>query len=227
MKKLITFLTVLLSCAVLFACTPQQQTPPDDKPDVPGTTGTFEYRALVRANDTIILSEVVSAIKNSSDKMLSVLNDTNTPIVGEIAFGDAERDYSAEAMDELDALVTASTYDCTSAYVIYKAKDGNVAVVWSDSLSQKRAINRFASDYSNVSVLADMTAGILASEVLDVDEYIIDATWGELKKKAPSEVVSALMSLADMYDGSAIVDWMANLWEPYICTCGNCLAEGK
>ncbi len=42
------------------------------------------------------------------------------------------------------------------------------------------------------------------------------ATWEELEKIAPAEVVEALKSLNAFYDGRKIAEWMANLYDPEV-----------
>ena len=52
--------------------------------------------------------------------------------------------------------------------------------------------------------------------------------WAEIDEKAPADVAEALKHFAAAYfNGPAIVDWMASLWEPYFCACGKCAAEGR
>ena len=51
--------------------------------------------------------------------------------------------------------------------------------------------------------------------------------WARVEAAASADVVDALKRLNRYLDGPAIVDWMANLWEPYLCVCGSCAEKGR
>ena len=226
MKKLLAILLALLSLLTLVACGGDGgTTPPDDPKDPPNEhEKPIEYIVIVRPDKSLELVDVASAIREKNDKTLSVVDDDNASVRGEIVFGAADRAVTKAAAEALDALLTE---DDSIGYVIYKDETGNVAVYWSDGFTKDMAIDCFIEDYINLETLAAYLPGVIKSEVIPFDSYLYDSTWGELKKKAPADVFDALESLAVMFDGSAIADWMANLWEPYICVCGNCAAEGK
>ena len=234
MKKLIALLLAVMSMLCLASCNGGNNNPPadpdDNKPgDQQQTEMVSDYIALVRPNDSLDLSQVVNAIFANNNRTLPVLNDSNVAIRGEIVFGESERSVTEEAKAAYEALVAAESGKPESygGYIIYKDAIGNIAVYWSDRYTQKLAMNTVLDQYANIDTLLAYRPGRVFAEVINLDDYIYNITWGKLEAQAPADVVDALKSLATMYDGSAIADWMANLWEPYICVCGKCEAEGK
>ena len=231
MKKILILLAFILTLGLLVGCGDGGgQTPPDPTPEKPDNGRvSIEYKSLIRADNSPDLSGVVSAISSKSDRTLFVMDDTNGAILGEIVFGSADRAVSREAAIALDAVIDEAEADGGDyfGYVIYKDQSGNVAVYWSEDYDGASAVELFISDYSDLDVLNGFYPGVIGQNVVNVDDYIYESTWGKLEKEAPAEVFEAMQQLAKMFDGSAIIDWMANLWEPYICVCGKCADEGK
>ena len=230
MKRLLLLLVAIFTLLALVSCGGgggNNDTPPDDggdeKPETP-----FEYIALVHAEDVPSLTDIVNAIFEKDGKSLSVIEDKYDAMRGEIVFGNANRDVTRTAADHLAKLIEAEGGpEVSTGYVIYKDEIGNVAVYWHDVFSKNLAMEKFLSDYSSVSLLSAMISGEIYSNVFNVDEYIASTEWAEIEANAPAEVVTALKSLNRFFDGGAIADWLANLWEPYLCVCGKCADEGK
>ena len=232
MKKLLLILTLALSMLMLVACgggDGGQNAPPadngggDDKVEM-----VKDYLALIRADESISLGDILSAIYDKDGKMLSIMSDEYDAMKGEIVFGDANRDVTREAATLLDSLIEAGGgKNVSTGYVIYKDKIGNIAVYWNDSFGKSLALEKFLSDYASVSTLASFLPGTVCSDVFNIDEYIAATEWADIEANAPAEVVTALKSLNKYFDGPAIADWIANLWEPYLCVCGKCAEEGK
>ena len=232
MKKLLRILTLALSMLMLVSCGGDggQNTPPtpENKPE----DKEVNYILLVRPDASVDLSGIVSAIYDNNGRMMSIVLDENTQVDGgEIVFGDADRTVSVKAKALLDANIAAEggAADEFGGYLIYKDDaTGNIAVVWSDSHMKTLAIESFLDEYSNVELLKTMVAGTIKSEIVNIDEYVYSTRWAKLEAEAPADVYAALKHLADnYYRASDLMDWAANLWEPYFCACGNCAAEGK
>ena len=227
MKKLLTIIMLLLSLIVLASCGGEQPGTPEQPPEnPPAENEKITYLYLVKAEDSPALSDVVSEIYSRNNRMMSVVDVNNPAAKGEIIFGTTDRTATTEAKAALDALI-ASSGGNDAGYVFYKAEDGNIAVVWCGTYAADMAIETFVSDYSNLDTLSAMRPGVLFSNSYNIEQYVYDKTWGELEKTADPDVFAALVKLSKMYDGSAIVDWMANLWEPFICVCGECDPEGE
>ena len=231
MKKIIAIFILIMTILSLVACGDGgQTTPTDPTPDKPADNRvSIEYKSIIRGTSSPDLSGVVSAIRDKSDRTLYVMDDSNAAILGEIVFGSADRDVTREAAAALASIIDEAEKDGEDffGYVIYKDAKGNVAVYWSEDYEGTSAVELFISDYANLDVLNSFYTGLITQSVVSVDDYIYESTWGKLEKEAPAEVFEAMQQLAKMFDGSAIIDWMANLWEPYICVCGKCADEGK
>ena len=233
MKKLILILTLVLSLFVMASCFAEQPETPDNGNDGgnnngDGGNGSVEYTTIVSADSSLSLSSVISAISAKNGKMLFSVSDANVATKGEIVFGQTNRPISAEAMAKLDEIIAEAGDSYTYAgYLIYKNAEGNVAVCWSSVYAADFAIDAFVADYADLDLLNMMTEGVIYSNTFNLDDYIYDTTWGKLEEQATPEVFEALRTLKRMYNSDAIVEWMANLWEPYICVCGECDPEGE
>ena len=232
MKKILFALLLMIMAFAFVSCgNGGNDTPPEEKPEEkPPVTEVTDYIAIIRPSGSgIDTQDLVNAYFEENNRMLTVLGDSNTPIKGEIVFGDADRDVTREAKAALEALLAAESGDpeAYSGYIIYKDETGNIAIYWHDSYARSFAVKTVKDQYLNLDTLAKFYPGQLYAEVFNIDDRVYEATWGKLEEEAAPEVVAALKALSKMYDGSAIVDWMANLWEPYICVCGKCEAEGK
>ena len=233
MKKLILILTLVLSLFVMASCFAEQPETPDNGNDGgnnngDGGNGSVEYTTIVSADSSLSLSSVISAISAKNGKMLFSVSDANVATKGEIVFGQTNRPISAEAMAKLDEIIAEAGDSYTYAgYLVYKNAEGNVAVCWSSVYAADFAIDAFVADYADLDLLNMMTEGVIYSNTFNLDDYIYDTTWGKLEEQATPEVFEALRTLKRMYNSDAIVEWMANLWEPYICVCGECDPEGE
>ena len=217
MKKIL-LLCVLLSILLLSACTVG-----GEKPDEPPAE--HPYQILINGDASVDVSKVVTAITADSGKMVNIFTDQRDPGSAELVFGSTNRSVSALAMSVLEAAIAADA-DADVGYVIYKGEDGNVAVVWSEQESAALAVESFARQYAHTAFLKAAVAGKIEVHVFNLEAYLYSTAWAALEAEAPADVVAALKSLAEMYDGSAITDWLASLWEPYHCACGKCRENG-
>ena len=224
MKKIISILSILMLGFMLNACNGDGDSG-TDTPDAP-IPEPFAYKTVVRGDGAPELSAIIGKISSTNGKMLHITNDDSEVNGGEIVFGDSSRTVSGEAKDELEALID-DEYRADSGYIIYKDSTGNIAIYWNDEALGELVMELFLSDYCDLDILYTSAAGVIFYEVVNMDDYIYDQAWAKVEAVAPANVVEALKSLYAYIDGSAIADWMANLWEPYICVCGKCEEEGK
>ena len=215
MKKLRLFTLSLLTGCLLTSCTAGGKD---------SSTGSENaYRILINGDSTVDLSCVVSAITADCGRMVNIFTDERAAEPSELVFGDTGRPISALAASELDSLI-ASADGVDTGYVIYKSEDGSIAVVWNDENAAALAVADFAQSYCSAKRLAAEPVGVIGSYTFNLDSYLYDKAWARLEATAPPDVLAALKRINAFYDGSAIADWVASLWEPYICICGNCKA---
>ena len=218
MKKLIVLLALMLSLLTLASCGGGETNEPPQS-EIP-------YTALI-FDGSISLNELSSAITKENGKTIPVKIYTGASSGTEIVFGSTDRAVTATAKEILDGMIDSQESD-SMGYVVYKADDGNIAVVWShEAYMAEPALAKFIESFVNLGELAKRPHGILASALYGIDEYLDEIAWAKIKADASPEVYEALKKLNSFIDGSAITDWMASLYDPYICVCGKCAEEGK
>ena len=230
MKKLLLMITCLLVGLTLVSCDGGNNNPPaDNGGDGEKDPVAVEYTAIIKSTLDLDLTDISTALTTSSDKMIYVKTAESEPIDGEIVFGDTNRRVTLEAKAALEAILaeTPTLNNDAAGYIIYKDKVGNIAVYWSDDFFLEDALNYFRDNYATVGLLKVLVPGTIFSDVASIEDRIYETAWAKVEAVTTPEVVAALKRLNKYLDGSAIADWMANLWEPYICVCGNCAAEGK
>ena len=230
MKKLLLLITCLLVGLTLASCS-GQTTPPDNNGGDDGKKDptVLEYTAIIKSDIDLDLTDISTKLTATGDKMIYVKTAEADPVDGEVVFGDTNRRVTQEAKAALEALIadTININGDVAGYIIYKDQIGNIAVYWSDEFFCEPALEYFLDNYANVKYLKALVPGVIITDVASIEDRIYETAWAKVEEKASSEVVAALKRLNRYLDGSAIIDWMANLWEPYICVCGNCAAEGK
>ena len=217
MKKLIILLVIALCTLTLASCGGGGTNNEPPKPAIP-------YTALV-FDGSISLNDVSTAITRENSRMIPIKMYTGESSGTEIVFGDTDRAVTATAKGVLDELL-ASQETQSFGYIIYKAEDGNIAVVWShiDYMAEP-ALAKFTEACINLTELAQRPTGVLESAFYDMDTHLSALAWAEVEANAPADVVAALKKLNSFYDGTAIAEWMANLYDPFICACGKCDPE--
>ena len=225
MKKLLSLLMILALTLSLAACGNgnSQNTPPDGDENNKPETEALPF-ALVVSDGTANLADVMNSITAITGKVIP--HSINVPESDdhELLFGSTGHAASLEAAAALEAL-TAADGDDSCGYIIYKAKNGDVAVYWDNTIVLEDALARFIEGFSDIVALDKRPAGILANQLFSEDEYITNKQWAALEEQAPADVVAALKKLNSFYDGTAIAEWMANLYDPFICVCKQCDPE--
>ena len=224
MKKIALLMLTAILVLILTACL-LPETPPVGPEDDGGPES-----AILIGEEGINLKEVLSAINSNSDRPAMIYSESEPESDGEIVFGQTNRPISTKAADILAEKIAekgGELYDY-SGYLIYKDSEGKAAVCWSDISSKKLALEKFISDYSDLTAIDSAAEGVVFSDVFDLSEYLYKEKWKEIEAQASPEVTAALKHLANnYYDGPAIVDWIASLWEPYFCACGECSEQGR
>ena len=219
MKKLLLMITCLLVGLTLVSCDGGNNNPPaDNGGDGEKDPVAVEYTAIIKSTLDLDLTDISTALTTSSDKMIYVKTAESEPIDGEIVFGDTNRRVTLEAKAALEAILaeTPTLNNDAAGYIIYKDKVGNIAVYWSDDFFLEDALNYFRDNYATVGLLKVLVPGTIFSDVASIEDRIYETAWAKVEAVTTPEVVAALKRLNKYLDGSAIADWMANLWEPYI-----------
>ncbi len=227
MKKLFfAFILSIVACMATSCLLPPEGSGTQGGDDTDTTPLAYAY--LIKNDASIDLMSVRNAFLNKNGKALSISDDSETPSGREIVFGESTRAVTSAAKSAFDSEIEYEPGDCVG-YIIFKNTDGAISVWWNYEDVQEDAMQVFLDEYCDISVLEKAASGILACEFSDLDEYLYKKAWSdfETKYEVEPETLAMLKELYAYYDGSAIVDWAAELWDPYVCVCGECAAQGK
>ena len=217
MRKIL-LLCLFSALLLLTSCATGGGKPSDQKAEYP-------YRILINGDASVDVSKVVSAITAESGKMVNIFTDQREAVPSELVFGNTSREVSGLAAAALESAISDAE-GADVGYVIYKAADGSIGVVWSERESAKLAVSTFAEKYASAALLSERPVGVITAYAFNLDDYLYELAWSKIETEASPEVLEALKTIYDFYDGSAIVDWIASLWEPYNCVCGECRDNG-
>ncbi len=132
---------------------------------------------------------------------------------GEVVFGNTDRAITLAAKAELEAQLSKSQrYDC--GYIIYT--DGkSIAVYWDVDGMEELALKSFIDIVLEEKRL-DVEAGTVAYKYYVKREFESEKYWLALETKVDTDVVNAIRSLYNYFDGHKLAGWMANLYDPEI-----------
>ena len=219
---------------------------PDKYVYTSGVTPTIIYnRDLDRATQGAIYQAVRTAIGEAPYYGY----DTDTdPVEHEIVFGKTSRSVSQKAYRKLRLLQANSDYDVS--YLIY-ASGNSVAIAYDEDvtgINKEQALSYFVDNYvsgktslllnpgvvysttySLLSYCDEIDAAIEAERWANLEEYLIkklseDENIGFTEAQsvaAAEDIMSAIRYHYEIYD-SEMVLWLANLYEPFVCHCGEC-----
>ena len=210
-KTLVLFVTLLLSLVALCSCeglfggggdTP---TPPSNK--------NVSFNKIIVNDADLDILELKNELSDVVGPIISVGTNDTAISDGEIVLGESNRPITAAAKDALaNALSESSKYDC--GYVIYS--DGkNIAVYWQIDEMSTLAISKLISVCIQDKRLV-LDSGIVAYEYFNKSEYESEKYWLALAAEAPADVVAAFKRAYSYYDGSKLVEWIANLYDAEI-----------
>lgn len=215
MKRILAIILLVISILLLYSCDFPFGTP--DDPQNPGNNnqnpGSDEpkYSSLVYTVDGIDLSMVRLEMLDIVGQGVTVNHISTAPSVNsEIVFGDSSRAVTVAAKEALSAeLSKASKKD--TGYIIYH--DGtSIAVYWMHPDMQSIAI----TDFLNTCVIDNklvLNEGTVISVLYNEREFETDKYWLAIEAEADESVVAALRALNSYFNGAAIVDFYANLWD--------------
>lgn len=239
-KRKILFLALLAALLVaLTSCNIDSGT--GDSSDPSGAIyGTDVTTYVVRANadtDTEYIS-IINSLRTALEAKLgtapALVDDLYQKCEHEIVLGDTSRQISKDAMARLESFIkreARSSEDEEAAladlmgYTVYS--DGSsVAIVWTDDLIKKDAINYFIDNYMNGTSLSlkngysKTTAVSYQAYLEEWDEQLTDEAWAALSAELADvsngeEIVAAMKKLYALYTDDMVM-WLANLYDPDI-----------
>ena len=252
-KRLFTLLVLsLLALCAFSACTPKNE---DDTDDPSSSTeglvferGTQIYIMMDDSVDAMVAQRVAAAIHGVTGVYPKTMNTedeskTNYAEVGtyehEIILGRpsaqivrdayaAMNNYLSYAEDEIkkdQKLAGYSVYSDGSSIVLAYTDD-IYSVAFADAVDF--LIDDYLSESSSVSLkngYSDTVAFSLYDRLQQIDNEYLDKAWAKLGEFLNDEVIQALKELTALYSDGAVT-WLANLYEPYICTCGTEECQG-
>lgn len=132
---------------------------------------------------------------------------------GEIVLGDSDRAITAAAKVALAELIASnSKNDC--GYVIYT--DGkNIAVYWTVDGMGDIAVQKFIDLCVEEKRLV-LDNGLIANELYVQREFETEKHWLALEAVAEKDTVDAIKKLYEYYDGTKMLGWLANLYDPEV-----------
>ena len=146
MKRFFALLTLAALCLSLLSCTAKND-------------GLY-YKSIIRDVDSgMDLSDGIKAISSESGKMMIIYGEGTAKGEGEIVFGDTRRGVSTDAKKILSDKMRDSHETC--GYLIYKAADGSVGVVWTDVYGMSAAMACFAENYADLRALHALPSGVI------------------------------------------------------------------
>ncbi len=193
---------------------------------------------IVGAGSGIDTNIFDNAIYESCGIVPGLRDDSSETGRGEIVIGDTAREITAMAKDALNRSIRSFIISSndeefakkdTVGYGIY-AKDGALALVWTDEISRSLAFDYFVEEYLSRKSL-DSKPEISDMKVFSVTEYYEEkaavqraAEWKKLKKSfidlgctdpEAERCVEAVKSFYAMADENVYI-WLANLYDPNI-----------
>ena len=172
----------------------------------------FAFSRIVYNKKSVKISDfyVIQPALFSYNRDLRLVTDDDSYVDGEIVFGDTNREISTRA---LEAMYDSFGGSCTG-YIVYR-EGNNVAVCWTDDMKET-ALDAFISECIDKRKM-ELDEGIICMETQDTREYIMNGYWQKLVDQGcPAETIEALKTLNSFYNGPAICEWMANLWDPEV-----------
>ncbi|MBO5009910.1 MAG: hypothetical protein J6D20_04340 [Clostridia bacterium] len=176
----------------------------------------------------------IAATLKYSDAMptVNLAIDGDIATVNEIVVGPTSRDISAKALKALNRVTLSDMQESElllgySRYCIY-SEGGSIAINY-DADKYGAAITyvteKLIDDYLFGKSELTLPDGIVEIGYVDIYNYLneedgkeVELQWSTLKSYLGDDATGALRNLYEIYKNE-MIDWMANLWEPYTCAC--------
>ena len=212
MKRKLTTLILIFTLALLAFCSCENIFPqPGGEPINPSGNTKGEYTQVVCEHLEFDFTDLRYEYQELKGGLIATVTDSEPVRDREITIGETNRAITAAAKAELNSeIAKSSKYD--SGYIIY-AQDGCVGVYWTVPDMSDIAI----SDFVNKCIVKDkliLKEGTLVVELFDKREFETEKYWIALEKETTPDVIAALKEMHAYYDGSRIVEWLANLYDP-------------
>ena len=212
MKKRLLSLILTLTLVILALCSCEifSENPNGNDPNKP-VTDNGKYSQVVTESLEFDFADFRYEYQQLKGELIATVFDSEAVRAGEIVIGNTNRPITAAAAAALNNEISKSSkYD--SGYIIYK-EGGNVAVYFTISDMSTVAIANFV----NKCIIEDgliLDDGIIHKELFVKREFETEKYWLALEAKAAPDVVEALRSIHSYFNGSRIVEWLANLYDP-------------
>ncbi len=227
-------IALLVACLCLFSCDGGEMGAGGSD------TGNVVYDAthepvIIFARDVATAYQLLlyNAVKDATGNIPVYDNDSSTPVDHEIVIGNTTRPISQKAYRKLRAV---QANDGDTRIVIY-ASGNSVALAFDDDIEDvtvEYAVQYFCDNYIVGNSTLKLNPGVVYSAAIDPVDILAaeDAAykaemWKKLEEKIGEdgpEIVAALKKLYAVYTPN-VVTWLANLYEPYSCLCGECTGE--
>ena len=227
MKKLLILFITLSAIFSLAACGGPTEEPATENSNVifsPTVAVTVINGDRTLATEDI--NGLVNAIRGATGRMPAVRTPDAEKSGNEIVIGETSRSISAKAMAQLSGDGKGRL-----SYAIY-AEGGSVAIAYRDNgdgIARDMAIEALYALFDGKDSLV-LDEGTVAAESIDVMKYYAElgeaevaAAYAALAEVAGEEVAEAIRDLYKIYTKDALI-WLANLYDPEICFCGECEA---
>ncbi len=186
------------------------------------------------ATDNAARNVVYQAIKNATGTAPIFDSDASEEQGHEIVVGETNRSISKKAYRKLRRVATD---EGETAFVIY-ASGSSVAIAYDEdyaNVTLLHAVNCFVENYVEGRSELRLNAGVVMTDTVNASEYFRERdeaykeeAWEVLSERLSGEhgedIVDGLRALYAAYDPS-LVSWLADLYEPYNCACGECTGE--
>ena len=208
--KVILFLTALiLTVTAICSC----QIPGMGGAQTGGGETKLEFKKLVAADGQVDVMELVDIRTTlfNAGYQLSVISESEEQSDGEIVFGDSSRDITAAAKVELEKQFAKDGAEL--GYIIYS--DGkNVAVYWTEEEMKSAAFSAFIKKCLDTLEMK-LEAGVLYYIGYTSGDYSKEKGWLALEAQGcDSAIIAELKAINELFDGSYMMGWFANLWDP-------------
>ncbi len=232
--RLLALLLATMSLFILASCdsSTNGQTPLD--PDDYVFTQDVEA-VLIFADDVTTDSQksIYQSLKDAMGKAPAYYYDDSEPEGHEIIIGKSTRPVSQKAYRKLRTVNKSS--DEYLGYVIY-ASGNSVAIAYDedyDNLAVDRAVEYFVNNYIVGRTELKFNPGVVYEGIFrpldtyaEIDSAKKAAAWAKLEAaiggEVGTEIVEAFKEFYSIYD-SKVATWFANLYDPFICHCGECV----
>ena len=239
-KILSVLLIILLAASLLVSCGDDNGgNGPENNGQVVFGGGAIPDIIYSESVDISSVNKIYRAVRDTVGEIPYYGDDKGEAAEHEIVIGNTSRAITQKAMRKLRTLNRANEY--SSAYLIY-ASAGSVAIVFDedvDSLGETTAVDYFVNNYITGKSELKLGNGVVysgeinaldyyeaidaanqAQKWADLEAEIVNLTGSEADAKAFSEALKAFY--AETYD-VGVVSWLANLYEPFNCFCGECV----